>query len=149
MKIRELMSTEVYCAIPSTTVAEVAQQMKRHNVGCVPICDRDRLVGIITDRDIVIQCVAAGLDPRQCHVSQFMTAHPISISPDTELKDAAELMAKEQIRRLPVVEDNRLVGLVSLGDIACALEDDRQIANMLRRISMPIRGAVRPMTFVA
>jgi len=149
MKVREIMSTEVYCALPSDTVADVAQQMKRHNIGAVPVCERDKLVGIITDRDLVIECVAAGLDPRQCQVSQFMTAHPISLSPDTELKDAAEIMAKEQIRRLPVVENSRLVGIISLGDVACNLEDDRQVASTLRRISLPIRGAVRPAAFAA
>jgi CBS domain-containing protein len=139
MKVGDLVSRDVYCAKPGDSLSNIASVMKRHNVGAVPVCDGDLLVGIITDRDIVISCVAAGMNPKDCEVREFMTSSPVSITPDTEIEEAAEIMAQEQIRRLPVLEDCKLVGILSLGDVAAALpKNDALVAQILRRISHPI-----------
>ena len=140
MKLREIMTTEFCCASPSDSLSKVAAEMKRHNVGMMPICQNGNLIGMITDRDIVIQCVAAGTDPKECKVSNFMTTELLQASPETDVSDAARLMGDEQVHRLPVVENSRLVGIVSLGDIAVHSSDDKMVANLLREVSTPIRS---------
>ncbi len=139
MKIRDIAIKDVHCATPGTTLDEVATMMKRHNVGVIPVCDDSRLLGIITDRDIVVSCVAANMDPHACRAREFMTSHPVIISPDADVQEAAHIMGREQVHRLPVVEGDRLVGIISLGDIAVALPgDEHTVAEALRKISMPV-----------
>ncbi len=139
MKVREIGMKDIHCATPGMTLDEVAAMMKRHNVGVIPVCEDSRLLGMITDRDIVISCVAANMDPHACHAREFMTSHPVTVSPDTDVQEAARIMGREQIKRLPVMESDRLVGIVSLGDIAVALQgDEHTVAETLRKISMPI-----------
>lgn len=142
MKVGELMTKEFYTATPSSSLTDIAVEMKRHNVGAMPVVENNRLVGIITDRDIVVECVAAGVNPDTCPAQQFMTANPITVGPDTPLEQAAEIMAKEQIHRLPVVENGRLVGMLSLGDLAISGLADNVVAEALRRISVPVRSQV-------
>lgn len=142
MKIEDAMTKEFYTAMPSTNLVDIAVEMKRHNVGAIPIVENNRLVGIITDRDIVLQCVAAGVDPKKCTAQQFMTGNPLTVGPDDSIEQAAEMMAKEQIHRLPVVKEGRLIGMIALGDVAVELGDDRVVAETLRRISMPVRSHV-------
>lgn len=140
MQLKDVMTSEVFCAKPSDKISEVAAMMHRHNVGFVPVCEGDRLVGVITDRDIAIECVDAQVNPQQAEVRQFMTAQPISAPPNMDVREACELIAREQVRRLPVVEAGRLMGLASLGDIAVHFADDKLIADTLRRISTPVRS---------
>lgn len=140
MRLRDIMTTEVYCAEPSDSAAEVAAAMKRHNVGAMPVCQDGRLLGIVTDRDIVIECVASGANPKECKVSNFMTAEPVFATPDMDVAQAAQLMGKEQVHRLPVVENGHLVGMVSLGDLAVHSKDERLVAEMLKEVSLPVRS---------
>jgi len=137
MKIREIGIKDVHCAEPSANLAEVASMMKRHNIGAIPICHEGRLLGVLTDRDLVIGCVAADMQPKSCQARQFMTSNPVTVSPDTELEEAAKIMGREQLRRLPVVDDGKLVGIISLGDVSMAIQDESLLAETLRIISTP------------
>lgn len=140
MILRDIMTTNLCCVAPSDSLAMVASEMKRHNVGVMPVCEGEKLVGLITDRDIVIECVAAGANPRECKVGEFMSGELICGTPDMSVADAGHLMASEQIHRLPVVEGDRLVGMVSLGDLALHARDDAIVAQTLRGISIPVRS---------
>jgi CBS domain-containing protein len=112
------MTTNVAALAPGCPIADVAQMMRQLDVGSIPVVRDDRLIGIITDRDIVLRVVADGLDPSIETAADHMTREPIVAMPDWTLERAAEVMAREQIRRLPVVEDGRLVGYLALGDLA-------------------------------
>jgi len=140
VKLRDIMTTEICCISPSESLARVASEMKRHNVGVMPVCENGRLVGLITDRDIAIECADAGVNPKECKVGEFMSSDLIVGSPDMDVADAARLMGGEQIHRLPVVENGTLVGIVSMGDLAIHSKDDKIVAQMLREISKPIRS---------
>jgi CBS domain-containing protein len=141
MKVKDIAMKETYCASPTMSLIEIATMMKRHGVGAMPVCEGDKLVGIITDRDIVVSCIAASMDASACQAKEFMTSKPVTIAPDMDVTEAARIMSKEQVRRLPVVEKGRLVGMLSLGDIAVALQgNDRLIAETLRRISTPTQA---------
>ena len=136
MNVRDIGVKETYCAGPSTSLSEVAAIMKKNDIGIVPVCDGKKLLGVITDRDIVIRCVAADVNPKDCNAREFMTSPAKSVSSFTDIEEAARVMGKEQIRRLPVVEGGNLVGIISLGDIAIALNDeDALVAQTLRKIS--------------
>ena len=141
MKLREIMTTDLCCASPSDSLAKVATDMKRHNVGVMPVCQNGNLLGLLTDRDIVIQCVASGNNPKDCKAGNFMTTELLTTSPDTDIVEAIHLMGREQVHRLPVLENGRLVGIVSLGDIAFHSSDDKMVAELLREISVPVRSA--------
>lgn len=140
MKLREVMTSNICCASSSDSLVQVASDMKRHNVGVMPVCDNGKLVGIITDRDIVIECVASGTNPKDCQVKNFMSGGLLVGSPEMDVIEAARLMGSEQIHRLPVVENGTLVGMVSIGDIAAHVSDDKVVAQMLREISTPVRS---------
>ena len=117
MKLRDIMSREVACLSAEDTVEKAAQLMKTYNVGSIPICAQNSIIGIITDRDIALRAVAVG-DDGYLQVKKVMTANPVVGTPDMDVEDAVRIMSENQIRRLPVVENNRLVGIVSLGDIS-------------------------------
>ena len=136
MKIRDIMSQDVTALATTATIAEVAQAMRRLNVGSIPLVDNGRLVGVITDRDIVIRVVADGLDPHLEQADMHMTRDPLTTRPDASVDEAAALMAREQIRRLPVVEDGRLVGYLALGDLAVQ-NRDAKVGETLEQISEP------------
>ena len=136
MQIRDVMTKDVWSLGPEATVAEAAQAMRDMNVGSIPLVDGDQLVGVITDRDIVIQVVAEGLDAQTERIESFMTRDPITATPDTSVEEASQIMAREQIRRLPVVEDGRLVGYLAIADLAL-LDKDRQVGDALEQISQP------------
>jgi CBS domain-containing protein len=116
-KLERIMTKEVESCTLLDNVYEVAVKMKENNVGSIPIVDRDRIVGVITDRDIVTRCVAEK-HPASSKVEDIMSRDLITIGPDADVSEAAHLMAENQIRRLPVVDGNTLVGMVSLGDFA-------------------------------
>lgn len=141
MKVKDIAMKETYCASPIMSVTEMATVMKRHGIGAMPVCEGDRLVGMITDRDIVVSCITAGMDASACRANEFMTSIPGTIAPDMDIDEAARIMSKEQVRRLPVVEEGCLVGMLSLGDIAVALQgNDRLVAEALRKISTPTQA---------
>jgi CBS domain-containing protein len=143
MKVREVAVREVIRARPEATLREVAALMRDSDVGSMPICEGTRLVGMITDRDIVITCAAMGNSSLDCQAQNFMRKNPITVSLDASLEEAAKIMAEKQVRRLPVLGGDRVVGILSLGDLALALAgNDKLVANTLRRISTPLVEAV-------
>lgn len=128
------MTDQVECCTLLDNVFEVAVKMKELNVGAIPIVDKDRLVGMITDRDIVVRGVAEK-HPGSTKVEDIMSDKLITISPDATTEEAANLMAEHQIRRLPVVEGDKLMGIVSLGDFAIRKMTDDQAKEALSEIS--------------
>jgi CBS domain-containing protein len=139
MKVRELMTSDPTTVGPDATLGEVATLMKQEDCGSIPVVDKGRLVGIVTDRDIVVRAIAAGKDPKKVRVSEVMSADPITIGPDADVDDARKVMADRQIRRLPVVEDSRLVGILVTAQIARA-ESEHEIGHTLKEISEPASG---------
>ena len=137
MKVKDVMTKNVTFVNPTTTISETAQLMQMHNVGAIPVCDQSGLLGMITDRDIVIRTVAHGKSPQQTQVKDVMTSSVTTVTPDMDMDDVAKRMACSQIRRLPVIENNTIVGIVSLGDIAIDAKYDTEVADTLIEISKP------------
>ena len=136
MKLRDVMTAPVIRIHPDETVAVAARALERYNIGILPVCGGDgRLCGLVTDRDLVTRCLAAGRSPANTTVRDVMTAKVISARPDLDGAAAASLMGKEQIRRLPVVENGRLCGMVSLGDLAAQEETSLDAGDALSDIS--------------
>lgn len=135
-KISEIMTKNVETCSLLDNVFEVAVKMKEWNVGAIPIVDNQKLVGMITDRDIVIRGVAEK-HPGSSKVEDIMSKEMVTVRPDTATQEAAKIMAQHQIRRLPVVEGDRLVGIVSLGDFAVHELTDDQAKVALTEISEP------------
>ena len=133
-KINDIMTGHVESCSLLDNVYEVAVKMKELNVGAIPIVDNEKLVGMITDRDIVLRCVAEK-HPASSKVEDIMSSHLVTVTRDTESREAARLMAEHQIRRLPVVEGDKLVGIVSLGDFAVRHLTDDQAGEALTDIS--------------
>ncbi|MCM3610086.1 CBS domain-containing protein [Planococcus sp. MERTA32b] len=117
MKIADIMTKEVDTCTPQSSLQEAAAKMKEINVGSIPVIDNDKLVGIITDRDIVIRGIADNVS-LDTAVSEILSENMVTGNKDMSVEDAAELMADHQIRRLPIVDNDKVVGIVSLGDIA-------------------------------
>jgi CBS domain-containing protein len=132
--IRKIMTSNIEACTLLDNVFEVAVKMKEHDVGAIPVVDGDTLVGIITDRDIVVRGVAEK-KPGSSRVEEVMSGKLVTVSPETSTDEATRLMAEHQIRRLPVVEGDKLVGIVSLGDIALNPQSDSQAEVALSEIS--------------
>lgn len=130
------MSTRIIGVQPNSTVSEAAKLMHRHNIGAVPVVEGDTVRGMLTDRDIVLRCVAQDRDPATLKVSDICSQGAVSVSPNQSVSDAMNLMATEQVRRLPVVENGRLVGMLSLADIARE-KSGMELAEVISDISMP------------
>ena len=136
MKIEEILTPDPQCATPETTLTQAAQIMKQFDVGMLPVCDNDRLVGTITDRDIVIRAIAGGSDPATTTVAKAMTPEMVYCFEDEDIVEAALLMERKQVRRLPVINRNKcLVGIVSLGDLAVRTHRERLMGEVLESIS--------------
>jgi CBS domain-containing protein len=139
MQLREIMTHDVHCIPPETSLRHAAQKMKSWDVGALPICQNDKLVGVITDRDIAIRAVAEGQNP-DSNVGDTMTPGLIYCYDDENIEQAAKLMEQKQIRRLPIVNrSKRLVGIVSLGDLATRLRDATLTNAVLEQVSQPVR----------
>ena len=118
MKIKDCMCNSICYCRPDTKIGEVAKTMGKNHIGCMPVCDEtNNLVGIITDRDIVLRAVANNKD-NNTKVSEIMSTNTVSCESSSELIDVSKTMRKEQIRRIPVTENGKLVGILSLGDLA-------------------------------
>ena len=139
MKVRELMTTEPITVETKATLGEVATLMKQKDCGSIPVVEGRRLVGIVTDRDIVVRGVAAGKDPKTQRVSEVMSADPVTVGPDDDVTDAEKKMADRQIRRLPVVEGGKLVGIIVTAQIARA-GNERKVGETLKEISAATSG---------
>lgn len=136
MRIRELMSTSVVTITPEESAALAARLLTRHNLGMLPVCAQDgRLLGVVTDRDIVTRCLAAGQDPSRVPVEDIMTRELETLSPQEEGGAALERMCASQVRRLPVVEGGQVVGVLSLADLARSHRYDAEAAQALCQIS--------------
>ncbi|MBT2755463.1 CBS domain-containing protein [Mesobacillus foraminis] len=136
MKIKEVMTTDVETCHPDTPLYEVASKMKELDVGVIPICQNDELVGLATDRDLIIKGMADQL-PIDAPVSQVMTGDPVRGSIHMSAEEAADLMADVQIRRLPIVDEGKLIGIVSLGDLAVNEQVNDDAGQALEDISVP------------
>ena len=139
MQVRDVMTDRVECTRPSATLHAAADRMRMLDVGSLPVCgDGERLVGMITDRDIVIRAVARGLDPKAATVEEIMTPDVTFCFDDEDIEEAARIMEEEQIRRLVVLNrSKKLVGIVSLGDLAVETGDDLLSGHALEMISEP------------
>ena len=136
MLVRHAMAMSPVTATPELTAGDAAGLMMANDIGALPIVDGDRLVGIVTDRDLVLRVLAGRKDPREVRVVDVATTKDVwTVTPDTQLRDARALMAEHRVRRLPVVKDERLVGMVSLGDVALGSASMRGIGEALARIS--------------
>jgi CBS domain-containing protein len=135
MKVKDLMTSQPAVVRPEDMVSQAATLMKQQDCGAIPVVSKDgKLIGIVTDRDIVIRAVAAGKDPRATPVSAVMSADPVTLSPDASADDAEKLMADRQVRRLPVVAEGRLVGLIVTAQLA-RRGDAREVGETLKGIS--------------
>jgi len=133
--LREIMTGEIDACRPEDNVFEVAVKMRDLNVGSIPVCDDEHhLLGMITDRDIVIRCVA-DKKPGSTQVTDIMSSDMVTATQDMSIDEAAKLMAEHQIRRLPIVENQRLIGMVSLGDIATRQKSQHNAGMALSEIS--------------
>lgn len=137
MKINEIMTRNVTCVSPQTSVAQVATMMKDLNIGSLPVCNESGIIGIVTDRDIVVRNVAENRNPNDVSVDSIMTYNVATATPEMQAEDVARLMAKNKIRRIPVVENNKIVGVVSLGDLAADIRFDMEASEALTEISIP------------
>jgi len=134
MIVQDVMSKEVVTCNPSDYVSEVADQMRVLDIGCIPVVSKNQIIGIITDRDIVTRAVAKDV---KCKVEDIMTKQVITISPIDTTEDAAALLAKHQIRRLPVVNESKLVGFLSIGDLAFPFPHVQEVSSAMKSISEP------------
>ncbi len=136
MKLKDLMSGQPVQISPEETVAVAARTLARCNIGCLPVCDQSGVLkGMVTDRDLVIRCLASGKKPEDTKVWEIMTTGVVAAEPEMETVAAAQLMGRRQIRRLPVVEQGKLCGMVSLGDLANHHESANEAAEALTGIS--------------
>ena len=134
MPIKDLMSCDVEVVGPSDSIAQAAAKMWREEVGFLPVCDGERLVGTLTDRDITVRATARGLDPNETRVGEVMTAEVAWCYEDEDIARVIQLMKEKQIRRIPVVSrDKRLTGVVALGDLA--RQQESQSADVLESVS--------------
>jgi CBS domain-containing protein len=141
-KLKEVMSRDVEVCNPNDTLVQVAEKMRALNVGPIPICDGEKIKGMITDRDIVVRAIALGHDPRSTKASDIMTDQIEWCFEDVDVEEAAKLMSKKQIRRLLVLNrDKKLVGIVSLGDVVVKTHEDELAGHVLEDISEPAAPA--------
>jgi len=133
--VREVMTSKLCSIDTDKTVTYAAKMMRDEDVGIAPIVEGDRLVGVLTDRDIAVRVVAEGRDPEQVKVTEVASRDLVTLDPQQDLDEALRLMAQHQVRRLPVVEeDGRLVGVVAQADVA-QLADERKTGEVVEQIS--------------
>lgn len=138
MMLKEIMTSEVEVIRPNAALKEAAMKMKDLDVGLIPVCDGDRLCGVLTDRDITVRSTAFGKDPAKTPVEGVMAREVVYAFEDQDEGDAAKLMEEKQIRRLIILSrDKRLVGIVSLGDLATKASNRRHSAETLQEVSKP------------
>ncbi|PZS02151.1 MAG: CBS domain-containing protein [Candidatus Chloroheliales bacterium] len=137
MKVKEIMTKDVDTISPTTTIADVARDMRDLDVGFMPVVQNGELLGVITDRDITIRVTAEGLNPMQATVDAYYSPNVVTIGPDASVDEAAKLMGEHQIRRLLVTEGKQIVGVVSIGDVAVEGKKDKAVGETLTEISQP------------
>ena len=132
--IRDVMTSNPTSCDPSTSVVDAAKVMAQEDVGPVPVVEGGRVVGIVTDRDLVVRVLAEGRDASSTTLGEIVSSDLVTVQPDTELSEALQLMAQNQVRRLPVVEGEQLVGIVAQADVARAA-DEEQTGEVVQQIS--------------
>jgi len=138
MQVCEVMTKRAECISPKANLQQAAERMKELDVGALPVCDNDRLTGMLTDRDIILRCVCEGHDPRADRVGDTMTPKIIYCFEDDDVTKAVDLMIAKQVRRLPVLNhDKRLVGMLALGDLAVESGAQQLAGNALEGVSKP------------
>ena len=143
-KVSDVMSGRPRAVTPQTPLTEVAELMESEDVGSIPVVEEDRLVGIVTDRDIVVRAIAKGKDTKGMPASAVSTRELVTVHPDDDLSDALELMARHQVRRLAVTgEDERLVGVVSQADVAREAKE-KDTGEVVQSISREPQGPRTP-----
>lgn len=135
MRASEIMTKNVRTCAPSATLREVAAMMREHDCGAVPVVDNGKLIGIVTDRDIVVRAVSEGRSTDTA-ISEAMTTELFTVAPDDFVFEAIRLMGDKQVRRIPVINnDGSLAGIIAMADVALEMEDEREIAETLEEIS--------------
>jgi CBS domain-containing protein len=137
MNIRDVMTSNPRTVSPEDTIQNAARIMRDEDTGVVPVVDNGRAVGVVTDRDIVVRAVADGQLNRS--VREIVSGDVVTARPDMSTKEAAQLMSEHQVRRLPVVENDRLVGIVSIGDLAVKEGSDKRMGDALQDISQGVK----------
>jgi CBS domain-containing protein len=141
MIVKKCMTTKVELGNPDMSLLEAAQKMRKGDFGMLPVEENDRLVGVITDRDIAVRGVAEGLDPKQCKVRDVMSARVLYCYEDQSLDEVAQNLGENRIRRLPVLNrQKRLVGILSLSDLAQSHVNPKQLETTLSRLSKHTNG---------
>ena len=134
MQVKDLMSSHLITVDREETVAAAARLLSRHNVGALPVTNGGRLVGMLTDRDIAVRCVAANFDPNLTRVRSVMSAGAVTVPAEESGVRAAKTMGKHQVRRLPVTQDGRLVGMLSQSDLALGSEQSEELSRAFRDV---------------
>jgi CBS domain-containing protein len=134
--VRDAMTANPRTASPAQSLADAAQIMKSEDVGSVPVVEDGRLVGMLTDRDIAIRAVAEGVDAQPLNVGDVASREPVTVEPGQDLDEALALMARHQVRRLPVVDDGQLVGILAQADVAIEAKE-KKAGAVLEEISRP------------
>lgn len=141
MQLRDVMTNQVIRIDPDESVAVAARTLAQYNIGILPVCGGDgHICGLVTDRDLVTRCLASGRAPGATSVREVMTQNVVAARPDMDAGAAAHLMGRRQIRRLPVVENGRLCGMVSIGDLAGCEESVFDATDALAEISSNMSG---------
>ena len=140
VKVKDIMSTEIASVNSDDSIERAAQLMKQYDVGSIPVCSQEKIIGIVTDRDIALRATAQGQKSQQQTVRDIMSSNPVVGSPDMDVHDAARIMSEKQIRRLPIVDQNNLVGIVALGDISVEPDLQDNAEEALKNISQPNGG---------
>lgn len=133
--VRHAMTQAPQTVSPDMNTADAAGLMRSEDIGALPVVQEGKLIGVVTDRDLVLRVIAERKDPIEVKVGDVLTRSPITVSPDTKLSEARQLMEKHKIRRLPVVKGDELVGILSLGDVAWQDASTRQVGEALRAVS--------------
>ena len=140
MKVRDIMTRQVVRVGAEEPVEVAARTLTHYNIGVLPVCGNDgRLCGVLTDRDVVTRCIATGRSPGATKVRDVMTGRVVCAEPDMEAERAAQLMGAQQVRRLPVVENGKLCGMLSLGDLAGTADHGLDAADALADITVNVR----------
>ena len=140
MKVKDIMTKDVIIANSTDNVLTAAKLMKHHNIGVIPVVENaEKVLGMITDRDIVLSLADYNFDPANTDVTKLMSNKVYSVRPEADLSSAIALMKKQQIRRLPVIEEERLVGMLSIGDIAVHSDYMQEMSEAITEISLPAR----------
>lgn len=142
MDIQSFASTHVYTIGPNSSTANAAISMRDNNVGCLVVVDNEKICGILTDRDLTVYCHAEGHDPNKCTVSNHVISPAITAEPSADTVEVAHIMAENNIRRIPIVNEGKLVGIVSFSDIALALDIlKRSMDETMHDLLMGMGGA--------